>query len=207
LETAAEFNDTEKFPFLEAIPDKTKYRLEGYLFPDTYEISDEATASELISIMLDGSAKVLEGDFQDKLDEKGLSLHEALTLASIVEREARVDKERPLIAAVFHNRLDNEAMQLLQSCATVQYALGEVKPVLTYDDLEVDSPYNTYLNPGLPPGPIGSPGFRSIEATLYPAEVDYLYFVFKEDGTGTHYFSETLQEHNAYKRKVQSERE
>lgn len=207
LQACEEFEHKERFPFLEDIPGETAHRLEGYLFPDTYEVFEETTPEDIIVIMLSRLETILQGEFSERLDEMELSLHQVLTLASLVEKEARVAEERPLIAAVFHNRLESESMPFLQSCATVQYALGEVKPFLTYQDLEVDSPYNTYRHPHLPPGPIASPGYQAIEATLFPAEVDYLYFVSKEDGTGSHYFSRTLAEHNEYKRKAQANRD
>jgi len=116
--------------------------------------------------------------YEKRARELGFSTLEAVTLASIIEREAKKPEERPLIAAVFHNRL-NKGMKL-ESCATVQYVLGKVKPVLTIEDLKVKSPYNTYLNKGLPPGPICSPGEASIKAALYPADVPYYYFVAKK---------------------------
>ncbi len=206
LDACLHFDDAERFPFLLEVPVQGNYWLEGYLFPDTYEILPGTSSVEIISLMLARLQEVFNEKMLARLDEMEMSKHEALTLASIVEKEARAAEERPVIAAVFHNRLQSEAMPFLQSCATVQYALGEVKPVLTYQDLEVDSPYNTYRYPDLPPGPVASPGFAAMEATLYPADVDYLYFVYKEDGSGTHYFSRTLQEHNAYKRKAQRNR-
>ncbi|HCJ10076.1 MAG TPA: endolytic transglycosylase MltG, partial [Clostridiales bacterium] len=123
----------------------------------------------------------------------GMTPFEVLTLASIIEKEAVVDEERPLISSVYHNRL--KAGMMLNACPTVFYFLG--KPMserLLIADLEVDSPYNTYRNVGLPPGPICSPGLASIDAALYPAETSYYYFVSKNDGT--HHFSRTLAEHN-----------
>ncbi len=187
------------FSFLDEIPSGVNYFLEGYLFPDTFEVRRGAAAPELIEIMLHRFNEVFNEDYRRRAGEMGFTLHEIVTLASIVEKEARVAEERPIISAVFHNRLQSAGMSLLQSCATVQYALGEVKPVLLNEDLEIDSPYNTYLYPYLPIGPIASPGRDALEAALYPAETDYLYFVYKEDGSGTHYFSTTLQEHNHYK--------
>ena len=135
-----------------------------------------------------------------------LVIHQVVTIASLVEKEAVISEERPLIAAVFHNRLNSETLPFLQSCASVQYLLSETKPVLTYKDLEIDSPFNTYLYPDLPPGPIASPGRQALEAALYPADSDYLYFVTKEHGSGGHNFSQTLQEHNNYKRIAQQNR-
>ena len=123
----------------------------------------------------------------------GMSVHEALTLASIVERETIVEHELALISGVFHNRL--AIGMALGSCATVNYLLPEVKEVLSELDTKIDSPYNTYQNPGLPPGPIAAPGEAAIEAALYPAETDYLYFRTKEDGSGESYFARTAAEH------------
>ena len=130
----------------------------------------------------------------NRVAEMDRSLHEILTMASIVEREARVDHERPLIAGVFYNRL--QIGQRLESCATIQYILGEYKEFLSYQDLEIPSPYNTYQHAGLPPGPIAAAGESSINAALYPEQSDYYYFNYKYDGSGEHFFSKTLQEHN-----------
>jgi UPF0755 protein len=196
------------FQFLGAVPPGVRYTLEGYLFPDTYEIEQTAVMpAEITALMLQRFHEIFAAEFYQRAAELGFSTHEIVTLASLVEREARVPEERPLIAAVFHNRLRSENMPYLQSCATVQYVLGEVKPVLTYAELAVDSPYNTYLYPGLPPGPIASPGQEALKAALYPADVDYLYFVYKEDGSGTHYFSTTLDEHDRYKEIARQNRE
>ncbi|MEG2571031.1 MAG: endolytic transglycosylase MltG, partial [Clostridia bacterium] len=124
--------------------------------------------------------------------ELGMTTSEIITLASIIEREATsTDKE--LVSSVFHNRLRSGRYQYLQSCATVQYALGERKARLSIEDTKVTSPYNTYQNKGLPPGPIASPGNESIEAALYPAESDYMFFALLKDGT--HKFSKTYDEH------------
>lgn len=186
------------FALLAEIPAGVYHRLEGYLFPDTYEVFPGATAEDIITIMLRRFAGIFNEEYRSRSAELGLTVHEVITLASLIEREGRVRDEKPLISAVFHNRLKEQNMPL-QSCATVQYALGETRDFLTYADLEIDSPYNTYLYPGLPPGPIASPGLYALRAALYPAPVDYLYFVSREDGSGAHYFSTTLQEHNRYK--------
>ena len=132
----------------------------------------------------------------------GMSLHQAVTLASIVEREARIPAERPVISAVFQRRLDFN--RRLESCATVEYALGVHKKRLTNADLQVDSPFNTYRHRGLPPGPIGNPGRASIMATLFPADTEYLYFVAR--GDGGHIFSRTNKEHEQAKRTLRLER-
>lgn len=207
LEICREYPGRSSFAFLLEVPEGVKYPLEGYLFPDTYEIRQEVTPEEIIGIMLRRFDEVFSESFRQRAAELGFSVHEIVTIASLVEKEARISHERPLISAVFHNRLKSKNMPYLQSCATVQYVLGETRPVLTYEDLEVDSPYNTYLHPHLPPGPIASPGREAMLAALYPAEVDYLYFVSKEDGSGGHYFSTTLEEHNYYKNLAQRNRQ
>lgn len=195
------------FEFLKNVPEEVDYTLEGYLYPNTYEFSENTSPEEIINIMLGRFASVLNENLKSKVEKSELSLHEVVTLASIVQKEAKVNEEKPLIAAVFINRILSDDMQYLQSCATVQYALDETTPVLSYEDLRVESPYNTYINQGLPPGPIAAPGKEALKAVLEPAEVDYLYFVSKEDGSGTHYFSETLEGHNHYKRIVAEEKE
>lgn len=172
-------------------------RLEGFLFPETYQMDpgwDEAKVTDLLLKQFD---KIWKKEWQQRADELGMNTLEIITLASIIEREARVDTDRPLISGVFHNRLAID--MLLQSCATVQFVLGERKEILTYADLEIESPYNTYKYKGLPPGPIACPGQLSIEAALYPEDSDYLFFVAKPDGS--HHFSKTLAEHEAAKKK------
>jgi UPF0755 protein len=206
LQACRDFKPDNLYPFLEEVPSEVNYLLEGYLFPDTYEVREDVTPEDLILMMLHRFDEIFNENYRQRAEELGFTMHEITTLASIVEKEARVAEERPVIAAVFHNRLRSKNMPLLQSCATVQYAIGETKPFLTGADLKIDSPYNTYSHPKLPPGPIASPGKPALEAALYPADVDYLYFVYKEDGTGTHYFSTTLQEHNNYKKLIRSQR-
>ncbi len=164
--------------------------IEGYLFPDTYYFSEGTPAPVVLRVIFHHTVEVLR-PLLPVVDSTGFTLHQVLTLASIVEKEALYDRERPIIASVFLNRL--RLKRPLESCATVEYVLPKRKPVLTYRDLKIPSPYNTYLNPGLPPGPICSPGLKSIQAVLHPAKTDYLYFVAK--GDGTHYFSRTFEEH------------
>lgn len=166
--------------------------LEGYLFPSTYEIYKGANEEEIISKMLDEFEKIYKKDIVNKLEELNISLNEAVTLGSIVEREAKVDSERPLVSAVFHNRLDKGMM--LQSCATVQYILGERKENLSTAETQTPSPYNTYINKGLPPGPIASPGEKSLIAAVNPADVDYLFFVLT-GSDGTHTFTTNYKDH------------
>jgi UPF0755 protein len=165
--------------------------LEGYLFPDTYLFDSGATAEEVVAVMLDRFFEVITDEDIGRIEAGGRTLHDVVILASLVEREALADDERPLVAAVFANRL--EKGMTLGSCATVIYALGYVPERITIQDLKIDSPYNTYVNPGLPPGPICSPGEASLRAAIEPADVDYLYFV--SNGDGTHTFTTTYAEH------------
>lgn len=178
-----------------------RHRLEGYLFPETYELAKDSTPQEVIEAMLEQLVKKLDTvpDWNAKLEARGLTLHELLTVASLVEREVVVDTERPLVAGVIYNRLKKE--QKLEIDATVQYLLDKQKERLLNKDLKVDSPYNTYLNQGLPPGPIGSPGLASIKAALEPEASDYYFYVTKKDGTQGHLFGKTYKEHLANIRK------
>ncbi len=170
----------------------TLYPVEGYLFPDTYNVSKGMSEEQLIAMILDRFSQVFNEELRDKASQMGLTVHEVATLASLVEKEAMVPEERPVIAAVFLNRL--KIGMKLGACPTVLYALGRPSGTLLLKELEIDSPYNTYMYPGLPPGPISNFGRSSLEAVLNPADVDYLYFVSKNDGT--HAFSRTLEEHN-----------
>ncbi|HHW17624.1 MAG TPA: endolytic transglycosylase MltG [Firmicutes bacterium] len=170
----------------------TRYPLEGYLFPDTYYIRKGMSEKEIIALMLRRFSQVFTKEMREKARSMKLSLHQVATLASLVEKEAVVDDERPIIAAVFLNRL--RSGMKLDADPTVLYATGKLRGTPLYKDLQVDSPYNTYKYPGLPPGPISNFGKASLEAVLNPANVDYLYFVSRNDGT--HAFSRTLSEHN-----------
>ncbi len=184
-------NFSSEFEFLEEVPGELS--LEGYLYPDTYEVYVDANEKDIIRKMLSRFDSLYTDDIKAKAKELNLNLNQVITLASIIEREGRADSEREIISAVFHNRLKSKMM--LQSCATVQYILGERKPVLSNKDTLIESPYNTYINQGLPPGPIASPGIKSIEAAVNPANVDYKYFVYNENEAGTHTFSVTYEEH------------
>ena len=184
----------EEFPFLKEIEDPDiKYQLEGYLYPDTYEVYSDADEEDVIRLMLKQMDDVISEEHEERMEQMELTLHEVLTLAAMVEREARVDHERARIAGVMFNRL--EIGQRLEIDATIQYILGEPEEFLTYDHLEVDSPYNTYQHEGLPPGPIAAPGKPSIEAVLYPEDTDYYFYNYKYDDSGEHYFSKTYEEH------------
>lgn len=176
--------------------------LEGYLLPETYLIPWSSPPSYTIKAMTDNLKNFLSDTLRMRMGESGLGLHETLTLASLIEAEARDGEERELISSVYHNRLRKR--MLLQCDPTVIYALGGLDRPLLHKDLEIDSPYNTYKYPGLPPGPICSPGAASIIAALYPAETRFLYFV--ADGSGKHIFSETLRQHNAARNRVKANR-
>ncbi|MEK5165943.1 endolytic transglycosylase MltG [Paenibacillus sp. FSL R5-0527] len=183
---------------LKEIPqnDKLTYRLEGYLFPETYELKKGSTERDIALRMLQETEKRLDGipDFRQKLKERGLTLNELMTVASLVEREVVVDKERSMVAGVIYNRLAKHMK--LEIDATVQYVLDKPKERLLNSDLRsVDSPYNTYLYEGLPPGPIAAPSLKSIEAALAPTASEYLFYVTKKDGSGEHLFAKTYAEH------------
>jgi len=167
--------------------------IEGYLFPDTYFFPPGTSARAAVQSMVRRFEQRWRPEWGPRLDTLALSRHDLLTLASIVEREAKKPEERPVIAAVYWNRLRKR--MLLQADPTVQYALPQYQKRLLTKHLAVRSRYNTYKNPGLPPGPIASPGLASMRATLYPATVPYLYFVAYPDGH--HEFRSKLEEHNA----------
>lgn len=174
-----------------AQPPEIIYQAEGYVFPDTYRITPGMTEEAILQMLVANFDKKLTADMRERAKMLKLSLHQVVTLASLVEKEAKLDKERPVIAGVFFNRL-KQGMPL-QSCPTVQYILGYPKAELTIADTQIVSPYNTYQNPGLPPGPIASPGMAAIQAVLYPADTPYFYFVAAKDGS--HRFSKTYEEH------------
>ncbi len=165
--------------------------LEGYLFPDTYLFTREQSEAMIIKQMVDRFIDYVIPNLDLGLLDNQYSLHEVVTLASIVEKEVSVDYERPLVAGVFLNRL--EIGMRLQADPTVRYVMDDNSGRVLYRDLEIDSPYNTYRYGGIPPGPIASPGLPSILAVLNPADVNYYYFVAR--GDGTHHFSETYGEH------------
>jgi UPF0755 protein len=185
-------------------------RLEGYLFPETYEVPQRVAGTHAAELMVRMFSQRVGDQLRTANPPEKLTARDLLTLASIVEREAKVPGERPTIASVYFNRLAKGLP--LQADPTVQYAVatrdGPAAAAYNYwrplqpADLEVDSPYNTYLYPGLPPGPICNPGEASIKAVLQPAKTDYLYFVAKTDGSGEHLFARTLEEHNANVAKV-----
>lgn len=168
--------------------------LEGYLFPESYDLARGVPLTVVTRAMVDRYHAFWTPERIARRDSLGMTEGEVVTLASIVQAEARVREEMPRIAAVYHNRLDRG--QLLQADPTVLYALGGYRARLLYAAMDsvADHPYNTYTQPGLPPGPIGAPGTEALTATLYPEDSDFLYFVAQPDGT--HIFSRTLAEHN-----------
>ncbi|SEO13318.1 UPF0755 protein [Paenibacillus sophorae] len=201
MDTGAELKETD----ILSIPQEKdiRHRLEGYMFPETYELVKDSTPQQIVEKMMEELQKKLDSipDWQTRLKARGLTLHELLTVASLVEREVVVDSERPLVAGVIYNRLNKG--QKLEIDATVQYLFAQPKERLLYKDLEIKSPYNTYRNTGLPPGPICSPGLASIKAALEPEASDYYYYVTKKDGSQAHLFAKTYKEHLANIKKSQ----
>ncbi|MBD3234074.1 MAG: endolytic transglycosylase MltG [candidate division Zixibacteria bacterium] len=171
---------------------------EGYLFPDTYYIYFGSEPEKIVGIMVERFFEVFDGEMVKRAEAVGFNIHEAVTMASLIEKETGLKDERRTISAVFHNRL-RKGMKL-QCDPTVIYALPNLNRPLWIKDLAVDSPYNTYRYYGLPPGPIANPGQRSLEAAVNPADVDYLYFV--ASGDGGHLFAETNRQHNNNRIKV-----
>ncbi len=174
-------------------PALVKQPLEGFLFPDTYSLYRGISEVEILRAMAGRLKSSVTGEMKAKAAQLGMSLNEVLTLASIIEKEARREDERAIISGVYHNRL--RINMALQACPTVRYVMKDPDGPITDVEMAIDSVYNTYVYPGLPPGPICSPGLASIIAALNPAEVEYLYFVAKPDGS--HAFARTLAEHNA----------
>jgi len=175
-----------------------RVRLEGYLFPETYEWAkdDIPAPGKIVQRMLEELDRKLESlpeGWESAMEERGLTFHELLTVASLIEREAVLEEERAVIAGVIYNRLNRDMP--LQIDATVQYLFETPKERLYHKDLQMESPYNTYLHSGLPPGPIASPGLSAIRAALYPADTPYLFYVTKKDGSNGHLFAETYDQH------------
>jgi UPF0755 protein len=171
-------------------------RLEGYLFPETYEWKKDIKAEDMIDQMmleLDKKLGLLPDNWRQTISSQGQSFHQIMTIASLIEREAVLEEERPLVGSVIYNRL-KKGMPL-QIDATVQYLFDKPKDRLFEKDLQTESPFNTYLHTGLPPGPIASPSLASIKAAIFPADSRYLFYVTKKDGTKGHYFAETFEQH------------
>lgn len=200
LATAARFAEAVSDPALLASLEVDG--MEGYLFPTTYHFRARATEQEMVKTMFAQFTDMVTPDMLGRARELGLDRHELVTLASIIEKEASDPGELPLVSAVFHNRL-RRGMRL-QSDPTVIYGLDDFNGNLTAKHLRTPGPYNTYTIKGLPPGPIANPGLAAMQAALSPADVDYLYFVSRNDGS--HHFSKNLREHNAAVRKYQKNR-
>ena len=185
---------------------RKKYILEGYLYPNTYYINKKETPEQVIKTMLEEFEKVIkEIESKEDIDISNDDLENIIIKASLIEKEVKESSEKEIVSSVINNRLDKNMK--LQFCSTVNYVIGyEGHEVLTYDDIAIDSPYNTYKYTGLPIGPIASPGKDSIIASLKPKNTEYLYFVLSEDNK-THYFSKTEEEHNAAKEKAEKARE
>ena len=188
---------------IRALDDKAS-DLEGYLFPETYSLPRQTPAARIIDLMVNRFLAVYDDKLRARASAQGLTTRQAVTLASLVEKETGKPEERPIVAAVYRNRM--KIGMPMQADPTVVYALLKAHRYdgnIRREDLAMDSPYNTYKYPGLPPGPIASPGKASLEAALTPADAPYLYFVSRNDGS--HVFAQTLDEHNANVRKFQIE--
>lgn len=190
----------EKYEFLAEAVDsydqnEDMANLQGYLFPDTYRFYQETTAEAIIRKMLENFDKKLDSQLREEIKEAGRTIHETITMASLIEKEAALDQDRRLLADIFWKRL--KIGWALESCATVNYILESPKPRLTYEDTRTPSSYNTYLHPGLPPGPINNPGISSIRAVIEPLKNDYCCFLSTAEGKII--FSKTTEEHNRNK--------
>lgn len=172
--------------------------LEGYLYPDTYWFFEKGAVEDLVEVMLARFEEVVLPFWEEAKKDTKFSLHEIITLASIIEKEAQKKEERKIISSVYHNRLKKN--MYMASCPTIKYALDEPTKKVYYEQLDIKSPYNTYKNKGLPPGPICNPGIESIKAAVYPAKTNYYYFVAKKDGS--HIFSSTWQGHQQGRQKT-----
>lgn len=188
-------NGVFDFEFLSDKPKEAS--LEGYLFPDTYKFPIDVTPKQIVHKMLSNFDNKLTPQMRGDIKNRGLIIYEAVTFASIIEKEVASDEDRKIVADIFYKRLDSG--QLLQSCATVEYILGGNKERLSYEDTQVESSYNTYLYPGLPPGPICNPGISAIKAIIYPTTTDYLYFLSTPDDQII--YSKTFEEHQQNQQK------
>ena len=188
MEAVRSYNNTSQFPFLKDRPDK--HSLEGYLFPDTYTFKADTPPEDIIQLMLSNFQSKFDDSLQQRAKDMGLSVNEVLIFASLVEREAQLNRERPLIAGIYISRYEQGIK--LEADPTVQYAVNKSPDwwaPISEDDLFAKSPYNTYQNEGLPPGPICDPGMDSILGVLQPIESDYIYFVADPSGDGSHLFA------------------
>lgn len=180
----------EKPEFLNLLPPHLD--LEGFLFPDTYRIFNDASAEDIIEKMLKNFEQKIGSEILKEIRNQNKSLQEIVTMASIIEKEVRSASDMKMVSGIFWNRI--ESSHALESCATLAYILGVQKPIYSLEDTKVASPYNTYQNPGLPPGPISNPGLSAIQAAVYPTDNDYFYFLSRFDN-GETVFSKTYDEH------------
>jgi len=184
---------------LSLLKDKPKYySLEGYLFPDTYIIYNDASLEDIVLKMLHNFDSKLTSKMREDIKKQEKTIYEIITMASVIEKEVRDPEEMKIVSGIFWKRID--VWQPLQSCASLAYILGINKPVYSIEDTKIESPYNTYQNYGLPPGPICNPGLAAIEAAIYPKETEYNYFLSKKEN-GETVFSRTIEEHNLNKAK------
>lgn len=185
----------DKYDFLQDLPKKGT--LEGYLFPDTYFFAKDASAQEILDVMLGNFNKKYSADLREKTKLQGKTIYEIVTMASIIEGEVPTQADRRIVSGIFWKRI--KIGQPLQSCATLAYILGEYKAQYSIEETQTESPYNTYRNKGLPPGPINNPGISAILAAISPQETDYLYFLSNKNKETV--FSKTFEEHVANKTK------
>lgn len=185
---------SKKYDALKQVP--LGVDMEGYLFPDTYFIDEEETGATLVSKFLNNFNKKVNKDLREEINSQGKSLHEIITMASIIERETRTDEDREIVSGIFWDRIRDDFP--LQSCATLAYFLDTDKVQFSYEETQIDSPYNTYRNAGMPPGPISNPGIASIKAAIYPKSTEYYYFLSNPE-TGKMFYSKDLDEHNRKK--------
>jgi len=184
-----------QYDFLKNLPEEVN--LEGFLFPDTYFIYEDASAEDIIDKMLKNFDKHLTKEMRQEIDRQNKSIFEIIIMASLLEKEVRTDEDKKIVAGIFYKRIKEG--KPLESCATTAYILGKEKRQYSYEDTRVESPYNTYLYKGFPPGPICNPGESSIRAAIWPKDSEYNYFLSKNDGQTI--FSKTLEEHNLAKAK------
>ncbi len=187
------------YNFLDSIPEERKIKFQGYILPDTYEVYADAKPEQVIGVIFDEMNKIWTEENIAKANSMGYTIDQILTVASIIEKEVVDRDEQALVSSVIYNRLDKNMP--LQMCSTIMYVLEVPRDRLFYEDLEKESPYNTYKNIGLPVGPICNPGKSAILAALEPKDTDYLFFVLKDDGSRTHNFNSTLEGHNSDKQK------
>jgi len=186
--------DVCKISKIESMP--AGKNLEGYLFPDTYRVFSDASVEDIIAKMLRNFENKISEQMISDIEEQGKNLYQIITMASLIEKEVRKTEDMKIVSGIFWNRI--ERGQPLESCATLAYVLGENKAQYSIEDTKVDSPYNTYKNYGLPPGPIANPGLNAINAAIYPAKTDYLYFLNELESKETH-FAKTFEEHTRNK--------